>query len=384
MSVSSLPAKINKPDILYVTRPLVPPWNEGSIKLTWQLTAGMGCCQAHLLTAKGVSVPSSFAHIKWQRPYTDRHLNIQQKFRLLKYLWRLPEPIDILHFFFVPTMTTSVLLAYLTQRSGIPSVQTVPSLPRVTLSMSEAKHIFFADKIVTHTAETAVFLRNLGLKNVSHINVGIDVARYTPPPDFNRSILRKQLNLPQKGVLALYAGEYTRLGAVDQLRRIMPLVIDRCQEVHFVFACRILQSTDAGIKADLQKWVEMKGWSDRVRFLGEVPDFPALLHASDLFLFPATDMTGKIDTPLTLLEAMAAGLPVLAYEVHPLVEIFGEQKNVLLPIGDVEAMADAMIAQIQDRDRRQRQGYFMRQIVQERYSLQTMIAAYENLYGILT
>ncbi|MCA9931570.1 MAG: glycosyltransferase, partial [Anaerolineales bacterium] len=177
--------------------------------------------------------------------------------------------------------------------------------------------------------------------------------------------------------------EYTRLGAVAQLRQIMPLVNGRCSQCHFVFACRLLLPTDAGIKADLEKWVAANGWTNRVHFLGEVPDFPTLLHASDLFLFPATDMTGKIDTPLTILEAMAAGLPVLAYQVRSLEEIFGQGAASLLPNGDVDAMAAAIIDLVQYPNRRQHLGQQLRQIVQARYDLQKMVAAYETLYSLL-
>ncbi|MCA9926735.1 MAG: glycosyltransferase family 4 protein, partial [Anaerolineales bacterium] len=341
-------------DILYVTRPMVPPWNEGSQRLTWQIASGLQHYQAHLLTAKSIAVPSENSHIHWQRPYTHHQLTNGQRWRLLKYLWRLPQPVDLLHFYFVPTLPTSLLFAYLMRRLGLPSVQTVPSLPKDELSAAEAARIFFADKIVTYTRETAVFLQQRGLENVTHINVGIDVDRYSA--SFDRASLRRQLKLPQEATLILYAGEYTRLGAVAQLRQIMPLVNGRCSQCHFVFACRLLLPTDAGIKADLEKWVAANGWTNRVHFLGEVPDFPTLLHASDLFLFPATDMTGKIDTPLTILEAMAAGLPVLAYQVRSLEEIFGQGAASLLPNGDVDAMAAAIIDLVQYPNRRQHLG----------------------------
>ncbi|MCP5094129.1 MAG: glycosyltransferase family 4 protein [Chloroflexi bacterium] len=370
-------------NILYVTRPMVPPWNEGSQDLTWQIASALRYHDAYLLTVRDAVVPEKYSHIHWERPYTYPKLTNWQKWHLVKYLRKLPKFVDLIHFYFVPTLATSTMLAYLTQHLGIPSVQTVPSLPKNRISNSEAARVYFADKIVTYTQETTTYLQQRGIENVIQINVGIALTRYTNAVNNDKHSLRRQLELPEKAPLILYAGEYTRLGAVAQLQQIIPMVFNQNADCNFVFACRLLLPTDAGIKADLEKWVAENGWANRVHFLGEVPDFPSLLHASDIFVFPATDMTGKIDTPLTILQAMATGLPILAYEDRSLAEIFAEAPFCLLPNGDVDVMVAAIIDLVQNGEKRNKQGQCLRQIVLDRYDLQKMIVAYEYLYDSL-
>jgi glycosyltransferase involved in cell wall biosynthesis len=162
----------------------------------------------------------------------------------------------------------------------------------------------------------------------------------------------------------------------------MPEVLARCPNCHFVLACRKLLPTDPPIEANLQQRVAQWGLTNRIHFVGEVDDFPMLLQSSDIFLFPVTEMTGKIDTPLTILEAMAARLPVVMQAVSPLDEMFSHDSLALAP--DDDALVERLLSLAADSSLREREGSRGLEITQQRYPLNKMVAAYEELYDTLS
>lgn len=79
-----------------------------------------------------------------------------------------------------------------------------------------------------------------------------------------------------------------------------------------------------------------------VIFLGARRDVPELLGASDLFVLSTTSHEGR---PGVILEALAAGLPIIASDVEPLREVLANGRwGTLVPAGDVEALAESLEA----------------------------------------
>ena len=114
-----------------------------------------------------------------------------------------------------------------------------------------------------------------------------------------------------------------------------------------------------------------------VRFHGQRQDVATVLSDASIFVLPS--LTEGIS--LTLLEAMATGLPVVACRVggNPEVVVDGGT-GVLVPPGDPRSMADA-IGQLQtDTDRAQQMGDAGRKRVEDVFCIGRMIREYENLY----
>jgi glycosyltransferase involved in cell wall biosynthesis len=127
----------------------------------------------------------------------------------------------------------------------------------------------------------------------------------------------------------------------------------------------------------LQHLAQDLGLGQRVRFLGQVNDVPALLGRASLFVLPSR--TEGIS--LTLLEAMARGLPVVATRVggNPEVVVEG-QTGWLVPPGKPEELARAMLRVQGDPAEGRRLGMAGRQRVQELFDVRAMVASYEALY----
>jgi glycosyltransferase involved in cell wall biosynthesis len=130
-------------------------------------------------------------------------------------------------------------------------------------------------------------------------------------------------------------------------------------------------------RADLARLANELNLGDSVSFLGEVCDVPGLLAGAQFFVL--TSLTEGIS--LTLLEAMSCGLPVVATRVggNPEVVVDGET-GILVPPTDADALAQAMLVLLKDRDRGRAMGLAGRRRVARHFEIGRMVAAYEALY----
>jgi glycosyltransferase involved in cell wall biosynthesis len=139
---------------------------------------------------------------------------------------------------------------------------------------------------------------------------------------------------------------------------------------------RMAIAGDGPLRPMLEQLARELAIADRVRFLGHWQDVPALLRSVDLFV-----MASKFEPfGLALLEAKAAGLPIVATVVNETREILAEGKSgALTPSGDAPAMAALLVKLAQDGECRARFGACA-QIEAQQHSLQAAVAAYESLY----
>ncbi len=116
-----------------------------------------------------------------------------------------------------------------------------------------------------------------------------------------------------------------------------------------------------------------------VRFVGWVDDVAALFAAADVFVLPSRDEPFGI----VVLEAMAAGVPIVATRTAGPLEILDAETALLVAIGDVAALAHALGAVLDDpaaaRTRAARAGTVFR----DTYAAAAVVPRYERLYAEL-
>jgi glycosyltransferase involved in cell wall biosynthesis len=118
-----------------------------------------------------------------------------------------------------------------------------------------------------------------------------------------------------------------------------------------------------------------------VEIVGRVPRqaMPDEYRRCDLFVLP----TLSDNTPVTLMEAMACGLPVVATAVGGIPElVVPGVTGRLVPPGDTPALAAAMEGLLADKDARGRMGAAGRNVAETRFARQRMVSELEEIYGV--
>jgi glycosyltransferase involved in cell wall biosynthesis len=114
--------------------------------------------------------------------------------------------------------------------------------------------------------------------------------------------------------------------------------------------------------------VELRGWDDRARHV--LPTFDVYLLPSRLEAFP-----------VTVMEAMQAGVPVVATDVGSVREAVDDgETGFVVPVEDVDAMVEAVRRLRDDADLHRRRGARARQVGVERFDSEAAVAAWEALY----
>jgi glycosyltransferase involved in cell wall biosynthesis len=140
---------------------------------------------------------------------------------------------------------------------------------------------------------------------------------------------------------------------------------------------QILIVGDGPLRERLTAQAADLGMADSVRFTGAVTDVRLPLAAMDVFVLPS-NAEGMSNA---LLEAMAARRPVVATAVGGTCEVLdGDGSGTLVPPGDPQALASAVMALLADPARAERVGETARRRVIERFSARAMVARLESLY----
>jgi glycosyltransferase involved in cell wall biosynthesis len=187
---------------------------------------------------------------------------------------------------------------------------------------------------------------------------GIDVGAYPPAPRHARRVITTVAKL-------------RREKAHEVLVEAAALVLPRFPDLRFQLV------GDGPREAALRALVAERGVAHAFAFLGHRDDVPSVLAGSDMFVLSSRSEA----FPNGVLEAMAAGLPVIATKVGGLRELIDHGRTgLLVPPDDPRRLADALLMLIDDPNLASGLARCARRHVEERYSLAHMVARFELLY----
>ncbi len=205
------------------------------------------------------------------------------------------------------------------------------------------------DKLIAVSADLADYLKEF-LKLTAPPDVienGIDLAQYQGPNRSRRSELRAEWGVMDDEVLAISVG---RLERVKNHAGMLEALTHAAKEAP---GLRIAILGSGRLKERLLAQAGELGLEDRVIFLGYREDVAACLAAADLFVSASTTE----GLPVALLEALAAGLPVVATGVGGIPNALGvPPPGALVAEGDMEGLAAGLVELARDSEGRDRLG----------------------------
>lgn len=149
------------------------------------------------------------------------------------------------------------------------------------------------------------------------------------------------------------------------------------QVVKEITQVKLLIVGDGKLRVELEDLAKVLNINNNVKFLGVRRDIPELLKIFDVFVLSSLSEA----TSVTLLEVMAAGVPIVATNVGGNPEIVLEGKTgLLVPRGDNKAMARALIKILNNPDKAKKMGFVGKERVDELFTLDQMLKAYSDLY----
>jgi glycosyltransferase involved in cell wall biosynthesis len=202
---------------------------------------------------------------------------------------------------------------------------------------------------------------------------GIDTGRFTPRG--RRKGVRESLGVPETAPLLVSVSHLTRIKGIDVLVEAAPAIRARAPGAIVLVAGRGQE------QARVARRIEALGLSDAFRLLGSHDDVPGLLEAADLFVLPSRS-EGQ---PNAAIEAMAMGLPIVASRVGGVPEVarHGEEALLVDPESPA-ALAAACLEILGAPDLAKRLGRSGYERARAKFSLETMLHRYEDLYLEMT
>jgi glycosyltransferase involved in cell wall biosynthesis len=200
---------------------------------------------------------------------------------------------------------------------------------------------------------------------------GRDPARFRPDPAVRRQV-RAALGVPDEQVVVLAVSRLVWHKGYPELAVAMQSVPGA---MLWVAGERL--TSDRG--PDMVALLRNAGLGERLRLLGYRHDVPDLMAAADIFVLPSR-FEGL---PMSVIEAMLTGLPVVATNVRgPAEQVVPEVTGLLVPPGNASALAAALARLVADQALRARIGAAGRERAVERYDEAKVLARTLDLLGL--
>jgi len=210
---------------------------------------------------------------------------------------------------------------------------------------------------------------------VLQIPNGVDTARFRPPEPGEREALRPRFGLPPDATVAVFTGRLVRYKGLPLLLEVWRELAPSLPGAHLVLAGEGSADLDA-CEDELRVAADAGGGIPRLHFTGAIEAVPELLRTADLFVFPSEHEAFGI----SVIEAMATGLPVVATRAGGLADLVEESQGALpVHAGDRASLAGALERLFTDPDLRARLGAAGRTAALERYSLDQVRDAWLEL-----
>ncbi len=262
-------------------------------------------------------------------------------------------------------------------RCGPTLVHTVHNLAEheVELHSRLVHHLAFRLGVVPVAIGDAVadsIARVYGRRPAHTIPNGIRVADYASSESTRgsaRATLAAQLDFAPETMVFLTAGrlnvQKNHTALLDAFRA------PALSKAHLLIA------GEGALLGALQAQAARLNLSPRVHFLGVRGDVPALMAAADAFVLAST-WEGN---PLVILEAMAAGLPVVATNVGCVAELVSRETGRVVVAGSAQALSGALVELADDRPLARGLGLRGAEVAASRFDVAVMARAYSELFS---
>ena len=344
-----------KKKIVFLTRPISPPWDEASKNFAMYLARAINIpgVELTLLTTKHkVTVFPSW--VKQEHIQENVALSAPSKMRLVWYI--LKTDADCIHSLFVHTPLTGFIIRLIKSFKNFKAIQTISSLSSRRL----VPLTLFGDVIVCFSRTNANLLKQ---HNVASIVI---------PPAVPTDIFVPS----KKENIIAFLGELYRLKSYPLVDGLVELLTENMPDYRFVLGFRRTRKPpqEQYLMSQLkEKWQR----NPRISFVDVIEDMPSFLSKTKLVVLPATQFKGKFDYPLVARAALASGTPVILSRIGPMKELASFPGVVAPTINTSQCFFEVIVKSLKTYHKLSDSA---RKTAQAHFSIETIAKQYEALY----
>lgn len=366
-------------EVLFVSKPVAPPWNDSSKNLVRDIAGHLTRHSPVLMGRPGQANPIDRGRVEvvYGAPTSAGFApGVRENLGVLRHLL-LRHPADVWHFFFAPNPKSSAAGRWAGALRRVPSVHTVCSVPAEGVA---AKRILFADVTVALSRTAYERFRQEGVSETALRVIPPSVPPLARPTALERAQLREKHDVPGAAPVWIYPGDLEFGGGAEIA--LQGFAAWGRPEAVLLMACR--RKTRQADEALSQLVAQAKKWGieSRIRWVGETRHIHELLALSDFVVMANRTAYAKMDYPLVALESMCLARPVLVGKGTPSAEL-AEEGGAIAVETEGEAVAEAIESLSVDEAAYRGVGDKARALVTSKFSPQEVAAAYEMLYDEL-
>lgn len=303
----------------------------------------------------------------------------QSKYNLMtiiKNLWRYlkTNTPDVVHLHLEASTVLGTILARLAGTKYV--VVSIHSLPNQVSWLVYRMFVWLSvwiDRYIVEDRIAYVELMKLGVDKakIRHIPIGTDYLNYLKDAVVNGTTIREEFGLSQDSPLILNIARLHPRKGQEFLLKAMKLVLEK------VSAARLLLVGWGEEDKRLKLLASKLGVEGHVIFAGKRRDLINFYACANIFVMAAVDEGMGV----CIYEAMACGLPVIAFNAGSINEVvIHEETGLLTPVRDYEVLAESIINVLQNEESGQKYGRAGKKRIEKHFQGTAMARKYEQVY----
>lgn len=218
---------------------------------------------------------------------------------------------DIIHFLLTPTIKGLLIAKFIS--TFAPKAKIIVSALHPSVPQCKILKFLKPDLILVQSMKSNILFRSIGFTTKFVYN-GVDIEKFKPVDGHKRAELRKKYKISDDKFILLHLASLKRERNLDILKKI------QTESNQVLIIGRENESIDDELVAELEECGCLV-WIKHFQNIEEI------YNLSDCYIFPTIDSKACIETPLSILEAMACNLPVITTKFGAIPDLFNESNG---------------------------------------------------------
>ena len=242
-----------------------------------------------------------------------------------------------------------------------------------------------ADVVLSQSREAMEMALREGVcppEKIKYLGNGIDLQRFDRRHISEEEIatLRREFNISPTAQVVGFLGRLVAEKGILELLAAVPKILAQVPQAHFLFVGWTDHDKPDALTAEV---AAQQGVAKYCTFAGFRKETPSCYALMDVFVLPSH----RESYPRAPMEAAAMGIPCVVTDIPGCREVVESDRNgILVPLGDISALADAIIGLLRDRERAREMGLYARELAISRFDEQRVfekvVAEYTRLLRI--